>query len=477
MKTKNLKVLFAASECTPIAKVGGLGDVIGSLPKALKKLGVDVRIVIPEYKIVKTKRHKFSLKATKVKVKNSQINVFQGFLPESRVILYLLEKEQYFAENGIYFEKSAFVSSFKEIQRFLFFSLAVLETFQNINWRPDILHCHDWHTAIIAPLLKSKNWKIKPKTLLTIHNLANQGKWRTSNVLRFLSLEGNEINSIEGKDERKKLNILAQGILNADLLNTVSPTYAKEILTKKYGEGLEKILLKRKKDLHGILNGIDQERFNPREDSNIKTNYSVRSLIKKKENKVALQGVFNLPGRDVPLFGFISRLTYQKGVDLIEKIIPWLVNSESQLVILGTGEKKYEETLSRLTKKYPYNISARIKFDPVLAQKIYAGSDFFLMPSRFEPCGLGQLISQRYGTIPIVRETGGLSDTVEEQKTGFLFKRYKLGSFWKAVKRALNIYRDKKKLELMQKRTMKKDFSWKNSAKEYLKLYNKLAVD
>ena len=477
MKKKHLKVLFVASECTPIAKVGGLGDVIGSLPKALKKLGIDVQIVIPKYRQINLKKYPFKLIAKKLKVKKNFLNVYQGFLPESEVTLYLLENEKYFGQNGIYFERSAFVGSFKEIQRFLFFSRAVLEVFQSLKWKPDIIHCHDWHTAIIPLLLKAKSWKLKTKTLLTIHNLANQGKWKAREILDFLNLRGDEVNSFKIRNRENNFNIFQQGILNADLINTVSPTYSREILTKEYGEGLEKSLLKRKKDLFGILNGIDHDRFNPKTDSDLKVNYSLSNLNKKRENKNELQKILKLPqNQKTPLFSFIGRLTSQKGIDLISQIIPDLVNFGCQLVILGVGEKKYEEELLKLAKKYPKNIAVQIKFDPVLAQKIYAGSDFFLMPSRFEPCGLGQQISQRYGTLPIARKTGGLADTIKDEKTGFLFKEYKANAFLKVIKKALKFYKNKKEWQKMQKRTMKKDFSWKKSAKKYLKLYRKLSL-
>jgi len=350
-----------------------------------------------------------------------------------------------------------------------------LEIFPALNWKPEIIHCHDWHTAIVPLLLNTKYQILNTKTLLTIHNLANQGRWRTKEILDFLSLRGDEVDSF--KNKRKRLNILAQGIFNTDLLNTVSKTYSREILTKGYGAGLENVLLKRKKDLFGILNGIDLDQFNPETDPNLKVNYPPSNPDKKRKNKLDIQKILNLPQKNLPLFGSISRLTFQKGIDLILEIIPDLINSDCQLVILGTGEKNFEEKLLKLARKYPQNISVQIKFDPVLAQKIYAGSDFFLMPSRFEPCGLGQLIAQRYGTIPIARKTGGLSDTIEDEKTGFLFKEYKSRAFWKAIGRALKIYVKKKDLKEMQKRAMKKDFSWRRSAQKYLNLYEKLLID
>jgi len=506
-----MKILFIASECTPIAKVGGLGDVIGSLPKAIFKLGCDVRIAIPKYQIIDFGKYKFELVAKDIIVKDERVNVYQGFLPrsrknfslrglpESKVPIYLLENEKYLGENEIYFEKTAFVDSFKEIKRFLFFSQAVLEIFPAINWWPQIIHCHDWHTAILPALAKlqiqnsktefpfmetrgKKRTKfsspIKIQNLLTIHNLANQGKWEAREVLEFLNLKGNEIESLKIRDREGNFNILEQGILNADILNTVSKTYSHEIQTKEYGEGLEDCLLKRKKNLYGILNGIDETRFNPETDPDLKTNYSSKNLERKIENKISLQEILNFSKNSkIPLLGFIGRLTSQKGIDLMIEIIPEIVKLGCQLVILGVGKEDYEKKLLELSQKYPKNVSSQIKFDPVLAQKIYGGVDIFLMPSKFEPCGLGQMISMRYGTIPVVRKTGGLSDTVENKKTGFVFKKYKSEELLKTLKEALNLYKNQKDWKKLIKRAMAQDFSWTKSAKEYLKLYQILAVD
>ena len=478
MEKKNLKVLFVASECAPVAKVGGLGDVVGSLPKALKEWGADVRICLPKYQIIDFGKHKFELVAKDIIVKDEKVNVYQGFLPESEVILYLLENERYFGQNGVYFEKSAFVGSFKEIQRFLFFSQAVLEVFPAIGWFPDIIHCHDWHTATVPALLKLKTENLKLKTLLTIHNLANQGEWNAKDVLDFLNFRGDEIESLKIRDKEGNLNILRQGILNADLINTVSENYAKEILTKEYGEGLESSLLKKEKDLYGILNGIDENFFNPETDPYLKKNYSKENLKGKIENKIELQKILNFKkDPKIPLFSFIGRLTSQKGIDLIIEIIPELVKMGCQLVILGVGEADYEKKLLELFQKYPQDISVQIKFDPLLAQKIYAGADIFLMPSKFEPCGLVQMIAMHYGAIPISRKTGGLADTIEDEKTGFLFKEYNTKSFLEAINKTLKWYQEKKGWQKLIREAMKKDFSWQKSAKEYLKLYKILTLD
>lgn len=455
-----MKVLFVASECTPIAKVGGLGDVIGALPKSLLELGCDVRIALPKYKVINEKEYPLKLVASGVKVFDQKVMVFQTPLPQSKVLVYLLENKKYFGQNDIYFERSGFVGSFKEIQRFLFFSQAVLNVLPFLNWQPDILHCNDWHTAIVALLLKNI------KTLLTIHNLANQGKCGAKEVFDFLGFKAKE----EGE-----FNILKQGILNADILSTVSPGYSKEIQTEEFGEGLEKEFLKRKKDLYGILNGIDNSRFNPEIDSCLKKNYSLKNLDKKIENKIHLQEILKFKQNPkVPLIGFIGRLTFQKGIDLIIKVAPELVEQNCQMVVLGVGEKHYEQELSVLSQLYPKNISVNIKFDALLAQKIYAGSDIFLMPSRFEPCGLGQLISMAYGNLPLVRKTGGLADTVENGKTGFVFEKYSQHDFLSCLKKALEIYQDRKKWQKLMRNAMKKDFSWQNSAQKYLNLYKKL---
>ncbi len=487
MKRDNLKILFVASECTPIAKVGGLGDVIGALPKALTELGLDVRIAIPKYRIIDENKYNFKLIASKIKTKKEFINIYQGFLPDSKVPVYLLENEKYFGENGVYFAKSAFVDSFKEIQRFLFFSQVIPEIFKYLDWQPEIIHCQDWHTAILPVLLKLNpkseiSWTrsglpvgLHLKSVLTIHNLANQGKWPASDVLGFLNLKGDEAESLKIRDKKGNISIFEQGILNADILNTVSQNYAQEIKTREFGEGLEKDLIKRQNDLFGIINGIDYDRFNPETDPDIKTNYSFNSLEKRTENKIDLQKILGFPENEqFPLLGIINRLTSQKGVDLVIGIIPELIKLNCQLVVLGVGEDIYEKKLLEFSKKYPLNISSHIKFDPVLAQKIYAGSDIFLMPSKFEPCGLGQMIAMRYGLIPIVRKTGGLAETVKNKKTGFVFKDYKKEALLKSLKEALDTYSDKNKWKELMKRAMAQDFSWQESAKKYLELYKKL---
>ncbi|MFH1657056.1 MAG: glycogen/starch synthase [bacterium] len=471
MTKKRPKVLFASAECAPFAKVGGLGDVAGSLPSALKKIGVDIAVVIPKYEFISSQ---FLCKKIiqGMKVKKEKINVWQGFLPDTDISVYFLENKKFFGEHGVYFEKTPWAGSFKQIARFLFFSEAVLElaTFLNV----EIIHCNDWHTAMI-PLLSSLR-REKIKTILTIHNLSSQGKWPPKEVLDFLELETSQHPQLKLRAKHtKKFNIFQQGILATDIINAVSPTYRQEILTSEFGEGLEKDLRKREKDLYGILNGLDTERFNPQKDKDIARNYSFKDIKKKAVNKTELQKTCGLPvGEKIPLLGLVGRLTTQKGIEIIAKAFPRLVKLGCQLVVLGSGGKEHEAMLKKLAKKYPQNLSLNLKFDTVMGQQIYAGTDIFLMPSLFEPCGLGQLIAQRYGTIPVVRETGGLADTVVEGKTGFLFQDYKAKDFLKALRRALEAYYNEKQWQKIIKQAMAKDFSWHKSAQEYLKLYQRL---
>ena len=465
-----MKILFVATECAPILKVGGLGDFIGSLPKALKDFGLDVRLVIPFPEKIQREKLNFNL-ISDFYFKKGRILIWQTFLPKTEIPIFLLENKKYLTPGEIYPQ----INDFKSFRKFLFFSNAILEIFPKIGWEPEVLHCNEWETAFVAPLLKIKNQKSKIKTLLTIHNLSVQGKWNAKEIFQFLNLKGDEIKSLKERGKNGDFNILQQGILNSDILTTVSPTYAKEILTKEHGAGLEEILKKNKRKIFGILNGIDTEIFDPKTDKNLKVNYSFKNIEKKIENKIGLQKISNLPkSPEIPLTGFIGRLIAQKGLDLFEKVIPKLVRKNLQIVFLGTGEKKCEEMLSQFSRKYPKNISANIKFDPVLAQKIYGGCDIILIPSLFEPCGLVQMIAQRYGTIPIARKTGGLADTIEDGKTGFLFERFKPESFLKAIERCLKVFQDKKEWQRMVKKVMAKDFSWKKSAKEYFKFYQKL---
>ncbi|MFA5359909.1 MAG: glycogen/starch synthase [Patescibacteria group bacterium] len=448
MKNNKLKILITASEVTPIAKVGGLGDVIGALPKALNKLNLDARIILPFYGMIDKNKYKIKLIKKNIKIGVESANLWQTNLPNSNTPVYLIENN-FFKDKTIY--SNTLADGKKDIDKFAFFSQALLENIKAINFLPDIIHLNDWHVATVATLLKTKykndQFFKQIKTLYTIHNLANQGVTENKNYM-------------------------AEGILNSNIITTVSPTYAKEILTKEYGAGLEKLLQKRKNNLYGILNGIDIDFFNPTTDNLISQKYSLKNLDKKIDNKLALQKQLDLPvNKNLALIGLVTRFVGQKGIELITEKFSKL---NCQFVFLGTGEKKYEDALLNLGKKYPNNFKAIIKFDEKLAHLIYAGSDIFLVPSRFEPCGLTQMIAMRYGAVPIVRETGGLKDTVNNQ-VGFTFKKFNPTDFYKILERALTIYyRQPKTWRQLQLNGMEQNFSWNKSAKEYLKLYKKL---
>ncbi|MDP2708842.1 MAG: glycogen/starch synthase [bacterium] len=443
MATKKLKILVAAAEVAPIAKVGGLGDVIGALPKALIKLNLDARVIMPFYGVIDKKKYKIKPIKRGIKINDETFSLWRTDLPNSAVPVYLIEHAN-FADKKIY---GGAADGLNGINKFIFFSRAILESAKAINFMPDVIHLNDWHTAPAASLLKAELFFNKTKILFTIHNLANQGITPTG-------------------------NLMAEGILNAGLINTVSPTYAREILTKQYGAGLEKILAKRKKSLHGVLNGIDTDFFNPRTDKLIARNYSAADPEKKAANKLSLQKQLNLPSdKNTPLVGLVTRFVWQKGVDLITEKFSRL---NCQFAFLGTGEKKYEQALAALAKKYPRQFSAQIKFDEKLAHRIYAASDIFLVPSRFEPCGLTQLIAMRYGAVPLARATGGLADTISAQ-VGFTFKKFGAEELYKTLNRALKVYGQKPPAwRQLQLNGMRQDFSWNKSAEEYLKLYKQL---
>ncbi|MFA6306569.1 MAG: glycogen/starch synthase [Patescibacteria group bacterium] len=475
-KKSKIKILFLSAEVAPLAKVGGLGDVAGALPQALIKLGVDIRICLPFYGLINQKKYPTKKIINRLAVptgdKNETIDVWQTSLPGTKISVYLI-KHNFFNFKKIYLGKPA--NRPDDLKRFTFFTRAALTTAKKLNFKPDVIHANDWHTGLTADFIKTlnrqNNFFAKTKTLYTIHNLASQGKAKPE-IVGYAKIDRN-LAIIKVDAGNNDINFMVQGVLGSDLVNTVSPTYAKEILGHYQGANLEKILKKRKSDLYGILNGIDTGFFNPATDNLISQKYSLKNLDKKTANKLALQKQLGLPiDKNIALIGLISRLVWQKGLDLITENFSRL---NCQFVFLGTGQPELEQQLLALAKKFPSQFSAQIKFDEKLAHLIYAGADIFLMPSRFEPCGLGQMIAMRYGTVPLVRATGGLADTVNG-KTGFSFKKYSGEKLYKTLWRALKIYYDQPKTwRQLQLNGMRKDFSWKKSAKEYLKLYKKLA--
>ncbi len=488
MSHKKINVLMAASEMAPFAKAGGLGDVIGSLPPSLNKLKCDTRVVLPKYGSIDLKKYGFKKIKSNIEIPSNEkiekINIWEGNIPGTDVIVYLVDFEKYFGSKKIYLEDNS------DSERFLFYSLAVLYIAKSLEFVPDIIHCHDYHAALIPDLLKVSNDKFfeKTKTIFTIHNFNYQGK-SSPRVLSTGNLKKNSLDSLKKDTEDGDVNFDVQAILNSDFITTVSPTYAKEITTKEYGVGLERFIVKRKKSgkLAGIINGIDVDYFNPSTDKTIYKKYDSKSIDKKDENKEFLQKKLKLPvNKDIPIIGLVSRLVWQKGVDLITDDFSKL---NCQFVFLGTGFKDYEKHLTDLAKKYPDKFSSNIMFDIKFANQIYAGSDMFLMPSRFEPCGLGQMIAMRYGSVPVVRATGGLVDTVpglakrEEflhsvsgvKAKGFAFNELSGDALYKELDRAIKIYTKKKRLwNKVRLNGMSEDFSWDNSAKKYLDLYRKV---
>lgn len=472
---KKIKVLMVAAELTPVVKVGGLGDVVGALPKALVQLGCETKIALPYYGSIDSKKYHAKNIAKSISVafggKIEKIDLWSIVLPGSQVEVWLV-KHAYFSPKEVYLCN---IKEYRNEERFAFFSLAVLEASKHIGWRPDVIHCHDWHTSLV-PLLLKTSYKTEPffaqtRTLLTIHNLAMQGQTKAE-IAEMANLDKKHP-TVKADLTDGNINLMYQGIMNADLVNTVSPTYAKEILTKDQGANLEKYLKIRKKDSSGILNGIDTGLFDPSSDKLIKKRYSSASLRDKTANKLALQKEVGLPqAENTALVGTVSRFTSQKGLDLIDDRIAAL---PCQFVFLGTGQKEFEDELTALAKKYPDKFNVQVKFDAGLAQRIYAASDIFLMPSLFEPCGLGQMIAMRYGSVPVVRATGGLADTVDA-RVGFSFKKYSSKVLCGTLKAALDVYKDRPKTwSKLQSTGMKRDFSWTKSAKDYAKLYKKLA--
>ena len=471
-----MKVLFAASEAHPFIKTGGLGDVMGALPKSLVKLGVDVRVVIPKYKNIKDElKQKFQfVKWFTVSVgwRNQYCGVFQ--YQYKGVTYYFIDNEYYFNRDGLY-------GYFDDGERFAFFNRAVLEFIKQIDWQPDLINCNDWQTGMVPVLLnleyKKDEFYSKIKTVFSIHNLLFKGSFSPKILPELFGYDymplANGSVELDGA-----VSFLKGGLNYCDQITTVSKTYAEEIKTPQYGEGLDGFLRSRSYYLMGIVNGIDYEEFNPQDDKFIFKNFNANSIDNKVQNKLALQRELGLPQKkDTPMIGLISRLTHQKGCDLIVNMIDRLLQKDIQLVILGTGDYWYEETFKNLQYRYPDKVSANIKFDNTLAHKIYAATDMFLMPSLFEPCGLGQLIALRYGSIPIVRETGGLKDTISPYNkyngvgNGFGFKNFNSNELMQIMEYALTIYNDKNAWNNIIRQAMNSDNSWEKSAMQYKWLY------
>lgn len=473
MSRSRLRILFAAAEVSPLAKVGGLADVVGSLPKALTSLGHQVRVVMPGYGLIDEQAHPtspvgkgFTVTAMRqqetVTLKATTLN---GHLP-----VYLVENKTYFSRPVVYGEDN-------DLERFLFFCRAVLALPEQLGWQPDIIHCHDWHTALVP--MWARFGHLPATTVFTIHNLAYQGAFDYPFMV-YSGLREDYLRS-QGQTPSLPLNMMALGILHADVVTTVSQNYAREILTPEYGEGLDTLLRHRQDRLFGIVNGLDYSEFNPTTDTHLPANYDSSTLKGKAINKAALQQRVGLPqAPDIPLVGMVSRLDEQKGFDLLEKAIgPILEETPVQMVVLGRGREIYHQLMSQVASRYPSRVAVVIAFDNPLAHLIYAGADLFLMPSRFEPCGLGQLIAMRYGTIPIVRRTGGLAETVADlsadlaEGRGIVFDAYEAPALVAAVKRAAAAFSQRRAWKQLVARAMGLDFSWEASARKYVEVYEK----
>jgi len=472
-----VKILIAAAEMVPFAKVGGLADVIGALPKALKRLGHDVRVVMPRYQRIQDR--KFDLRLVLPEVQVPMEDHFETALVKEGTIgggvpAYLIDNQHFFHREGVYGYPD-------DDERFVFFSRAVLEMLPHLDWTPDVLHCNDWHTAIIPNLLKTL-YRDEPRfnriaTVLTIHNLAYQGIFGH----RVLEIAGIGSFGFVYADPGggHAVDLLGRGLQFSDAITTVSEQYAREIQMPGLGEGMDQLLASRRDRVFGILNGLDYDELDPATDRHIPANFDAQSLDRKARNKLALQRDANLPVEpDVPVIGMISRLSDAKGFDILCEALPALLAQRVQLVILGTGDQHYHEVLAEAAKRYR-NLSIFLTFNTPLAQKIYAGSDMFLMPSRFEPCGLGQMIAMRYGSVPIVRRTGGLADTVEDfdprtgQGNGFVFEPYDAQELFAAVVRATENFKYRDAWRSLVQADMRCEFSWTASAEKYVDVYQR----
>lgn len=458
-----MKIAVCASEVVPFAKTGGLADVAGALPLALEELNQEVIVVMPGYKAVQN---------SKIKIQKMK-DGFSYAVIGKNIKVYFIENDSYFNRDGLYGDKNG--DHKDNLDRFCFYNRRTLELLKEINFKPDIIHVHDWQAALIPVYLKTiyehDGFYKNTKTLLTIHNIGYQGLFPKEEFPK-LGLDWGLFN-METLEFYGKINILKGGVVFSDLINTVSPTYSKEIQTKEFGFGLEGILNKRRQCLFGVLNGLDYSIWNPRTDKFIIEKFSIENLEVKYKNKEGLQKIYNLPAKkNIPLFGIVSRLAEQKGFDILSANIEKICHLDLQLVILGTGDLKYHVILEDIVKKYPKIVSLHLKFDDALAHKIYAGSDIFLMPSKYEPCGLGQMISLSYGTIPLVFKTGGLADTITKDN-GFVFDNYKKEELVKTMEKAIRAFKDKKEWAGLMQNAMQSNFSWNESAKKYLTLYEK----
>lgn len=475
-----MRILIATPEAVPYAKTGGLADVAGALLNEYIKMKKDVRLIMPLYRGIK---ERVDLKDTGYTITvNIGDKEYKGRIFACRHSSLFIMCDEFFDREKLYGTSQGDYSD--NASRFIFFSRGVLETCKALNFRPYVIHCNDWQAGLIPLYLRtiyrSDRFLKDTATIFTIHNLGYQGLFPASEM-RLTGL-GWELFNPEGIEFYGRINFLKAGIISANILTTVSNTYAKEILNKEFGFGLEGVLQRRKKDLYGVINGIDYKEWNPSKDRFVPENFNIKNLQGKFECKKQLIRELSLDKAERPLIGMVGRLSSQKGLDLVLQSIEEILSLGVNLVVLGKGDEEFHIGLSGVAKRYKGRVSVTIGFEEPLAHKIYAGSDFFLMPSKYEPCGLGQLIAMRYGSIPIARKTGGPADTIKDydplasKGTGFLFSDYTPSAMQDAIKRAICIYTDRDKMQRLRINAMKMDFSWKRSARRYIELY-KYAIE
>jgi len=472
-----VRILICSSEAVPFAKTGGLADVAGALPKALSGLGHDVRLGVPKY-----------ASAYKDRIRGRNVATVQ--VPLGKVTLRVAIQESkrggdfpaYLVVSDKHFRRDSLYGYPDDAERFIVFQRAIIELLRTGDWLPDVIHCNDWQTGLIPVYLRTV-YAQDPRlgrvsVAYTVHNLAYQGEFAPG-TMELAGLPAGLFN-MHQLEFWGKMNFMKGGLVFAEVLNTVSPSYSREIQTPEFGAGLDGVLRGKKDVLFGILNGIDLDEWNPATDKYIRAHYDAGSRAKKPENKPSLQKAVNLPQRDVPVFGMVSRLAAQKGLDILIEALPQIFENEVQIVILGSGDPEYHQALKQAQKKWPGKLHAEVGvFSEPLARLIYAGSDFFLMPSHYEPCGLGQMNSMRYGTIPIARSTGGLADTVFEfdpvtgRGNGVVFSEYSASAFSDAVERALVVRSQPAAWDRLMANAMAEDCSWRRSAERYLELYQR----
>ncbi len=484
-----LKIALCSAEAVPFAKTGGLADVVGALPFALKRLDTEILVIMPGYAVVFSRFQELKRVCSDVAVSihEGHSEHFDLYCKElDGVKFYFIKNDQFFGRQNLYGGPHGDYED--NNLRFGFFSKAIFELLKKINFKADIIHLHDYHSAMCAFFLadikqkESQGFFKDTKTVLTIHNLAYQGIYEES-TLALLGIERKYFH-MGGLEFYGKINYLKGGIIYADKITTVSPTYAQEILTKEFGHRLEGVLQSRSTDLTGIINGIDYEIWDPKKDPSIAQNYDADDLSGKLVcKKDLLESLLKSADTKIPVLGMVSRLSQQKGLDILADAFEEILQNEVYIVILGTGDAKYMDLLDKIRKKYRDRFSLNIVFSDELARKIYAGSDIFLMPSQYEPCGLGQLISLKYGSVPLIRSTGGLADTIIDIKTredvgrkgqGFQFFEYSAQALYGALKRSLTFYKDQELWKKIVKNAMDCDFSWDYSAKKYKGLFHNL---